>query len=443
VALRLVIPEDRRCEAQLLHDVDSDRRARSMSAPGAEHRRRPRVRWWITVAAAVLAVLAVTGIVRTAISDVAEHETLGSFNVLPSPLPPGPPGSIIRSERLLGAPDGAVAWRVLYHSTDLEGRDIGVSGVVVAPSRWAPSGGWPVVSWAHPTTGAYGRCAPSEALDPFALMAGLHELLAAGYVVAATDYSGMGASGPPSYLIGSTEGRNVLDAARAARALPDAHAGEQLALWGHSQGGQAALFAAQLAPTYAPDLRLRAVAVAAPAADLGLLLNDHRGDVSGVTIGSYAFDAIARVYGPSDPRVDLATLLTPAGAAVVPQIAPRCLLTDVGALHTIAQPAVGHFFAVDPATTEPWRSILSQNTPGSVPVRVPVLVTQGLADELVLPSATTALVTSLCRAGEHVTYREYPGIDHGLAGYRTVPLLLPWLSEVLAGSTPTSSCSST
>lgn len=273
------------------------------------------------------------------------------------------------------------------------------------------------------------------------LIAGLHELIDAGYVVAATDYSGMGADGPASYLIGVSEGNSVLDATRAARAIPEAHAGDALFLWGHSQGGQAALFAAQQAVTYAPELRLTGVAVAAPAAELGTLLADHRNDVSGVTIGSYAFDAIERVYGPADPRVRLDRVLTPTGLDVLPQIAPRCLLTNIDELHRIAEPAVGNFFAVNPADTEPWKTILEENTPGNVTIKVPILVTQGDADELVRPAATTDFVDRLCAAGEHVTFRIYAGIDHGLVGERTVPLLLTWLADVRSSQPPISTCS--
>jgi len=405
---------------------------------GSGHRR---LRRWAAVAAAVvLGVLAVTGLLRQCGEDVVEHSTLGTIEQLPDPLPAGTPGELIRTETLLGAPNGSHAWRVVYHSTDLHGVDIGVSGIVVVPDGPAPEGGWPVVSWAHPTTGATGRCAPSEAEDPFALMAGSHELVDAGYAVVATDYSGMGADGPDSYLIGVTEGNNVLDMVRAGRNIPDSGIGTDLFLWGHSQGGQAALFAGQLVPTYAPELRLRAVAAAAPAADLAQLLADHRDDESGVTIGSYAIDAFVDVYGPSDPTVRLDGVLTPGGAAVVPEIAPRCLLTDVDELHRIAAPVVGNFFAVDPGTTEPWSTILQQNTPGGSPISVPVLIAQGDADKLVLPPATAAFVDQLCGSSEHVTFRTYPGIDHGLVGERTVPYLLTWYADVRAGRSVDDAC---
>jgi pimeloyl-ACP methyl ester carboxylesterase len=388
-----------------------------------------------------VAFVAACGTERRAVEGVAEHETEGTFYTVPSPLPAGAPGSLIRADRLLGAPDGSIAWRVLYRSTDVTGASIGVSGIVVAPTGPAPAGGRPVVAWAHPTTGAVGRCAPSVGVDPFLTVEGLHELLDAGYAIAATDYPGMGADGPPSYLIGVSEGNSVLDAARAARAIPEAEVGDQLILWGHSQGGQAALFAAQGVRQYAPDLDLLGVAVAAPAAELGQLLDDDIGDESGVTIGAYAFDAYQRVYGAQDASLQLSSILSPEGVAAIPQMVPLCLLTQNKELHDIAGPLVGRFLIAAPTTTEPWATLLRQNTPGGQPIGVPMLVAQGEADTLVKPATTAQYVQHLCATGEHVQYDEYRDVDHGLVAYRTIPALLPWIAELIGGRTPSQNCS--
>jgi pimeloyl-ACP methyl ester carboxylesterase len=379
---------------------------------------------------------------REAPEDLVEHETIGSFYDVPDPLPKGEPGELIRSRRLLGAPDGARAWRVLYHSTDREGNDIAVSGVVVAPDLPPVGHARTVVSWAHPTTGAQGeRCAPSTGIDPFLLMEGLDELLRAGYVVAATDYSNMGAAGPASYLIGSTEGRNVLDAVRAAQHIDAAHAGSKTLLWGHSQGGQAALFAGQIQPTYAPELDLRGVAVAAPAGELGELLAADIGDVSGVTIGAYAFGAFQEAYRKEHPDLELTSVLTPEGAAAVPDMMPLCLLGQNKRLHAIATPLIGGFVAKDPTKTEPWATFLTENTPGGEEIHVPVLVTQGRKDELVKPATTTSLVHELCEAGDEVQYRTYSDADHATVAYRTLPLLIPWLKARAADRTLASGAS--
>lgn len=404
-----------------------------------------RVRSAILVAlVGVLALVAVTACSgsaeRRAVEGEIESRTEGTFYEPPTPLPAGQPGDIIRSEDLLGAPDGSHAWRILYHSTDVTGAEIAVSGVVLAPDGDARRGDRTIVSWGHPTTGAAQRCAPSVGVDPFALIEGMHELLDAGYVVVATDYSGMGAPGPDSYLIGTTEGRNVLDAARAARSLKDTGAGSRLLLWGHSQGGQAALFAAQDAPTYAPDLQLAAVAVAAPAVELASLLDDDIVDDSGVTLGAYSFQAYSSVYGPTTPGLDLSTILTPAGIDAVPKMYDLCLLGQNKELHAIAGPLVGSFLKADPAKVEPWATLLQQNTPGATRVDVPMFVAQGLSDQLVKPATTEAYAAKLCAAGEHLDFRTYEDIGHGLVAERAVPDVLPFFSEALAGRTTRTTC---
>jgi acetyl esterase/lipase len=68
-----------------------------------------------------------------------------------------------------------------------------------------------------------------------------------GYIVTATDYPGLGTAGPHPYLVGISEGRAVLDSVRSARNLTQGEAQKRFAVWGHSQGGQAVLYAAVIA----------------------------------------------------------------------------------------------------------------------------------------------------------------------------------------------------
>lgn len=406
----------------------------AQSPDGTQPRRRQR-RWIVTVLAALTATLialfTVTVDRRVDAGIVEEWQAPGFYRTTGSEAS-APPGTIVRSERLLSAPTGSEAWRVLFHSTDVLGHDILTSGIVVAPVGTAPAEGRSIVSWGHPTTGAAQRCAPSVGVDPFILIEGLRDFLEAGYVVVAADYSGMGAAGPDSYLIGATEGNNLLDAARAARSLPTG-ASDRLVLWGHSQGGHAALFAGQRAATYAPELALEAVAVAAPATDLGGLMNADIGDVSGVTISAYAFAAFSSVYGPSTPDADLSDILTPAGAAAVPAMAKLCLFGQNKQLHAIATPLIGRFLSSDPATTEPWKTMLADNTPGATALPVPLFVAQGLDDTLVHPELTSDFVRHEKDLGVDVVYDEIPGTGHGEVALRAVPKVLPWLASVGGG----------
>ncbi|HEY6735596.1 MAG TPA: lipase family protein, partial [Roseiarcus sp.] len=133
-------------------------------------------------------------------------------------------GKLISAEAMAGAPEGTRAYRILYWSTGLDGNPVEVSGVVIAPRGPPPPGGRPVVAWAHPTTGVVSRCAPSLARVFFASIQGLRAMLDRGYVVAATDYPGLGTPEVHPYLVGTSEAHAVLDSVRAARAIPEAAA---------------------------------------------------------------------------------------------------------------------------------------------------------------------------------------------------------------------------
>ncbi len=369
-----------------------------------------------------------------------DEYTDATFYELPETLTPGEPGEIIRTKSIASAPLGTAAWRVIYHSRDLAGNDIAVSGIVIVPDTPAPEGGRTVVSWGHPTTGSAQKCGPSLDLDPFLLIEAMDELLAAGYAVAATDYQGMSVDGPSSYLLGVTEGNNVLDAARAAHNLEDANVGRDLLLWGHSQGGQAALFAAQQAKDYAPELTLKAVAVAAPAADLRVLMSDDIIDVSGVTIASYAFPAFTAAYADRFTTEQMQAILTPAGLAATPQMAAMCLLSQNKQIHAIADPLIGNYVTSDPSTTEPWATLLAENSAGGSPVGVPMFIAQGLADPLVLPAATSGYVARLCSAGEDVTFETYSGVNHDYIADVASPKVLEYFAKAMSGTTAPSNC---
>lgn len=370
---------------------------------------------------------------------VVDEFTDAEFYTLTGTLPEGDPGEVIRSKPILSAPAGSLAWRVIYHSRDMAGNDIPVSAIVVVPETAAGQGELPVVSWAHPTTGSAQKCGPSLALDPFILIEGLDKLLEAGFAVVATDYQGMSVAGPSSYLLGVTEGNNVIDAVRAGRAL-DVGIGSDVLLWGHSQGGQAALFAAQQVGAYAPELTLHGVAVAAPAADLNGLLSDDIIDISGVSIASYAIPAFEAAYADRFPAADMEAILTPAGADAAKRIANMCLVSENDAIHAIAGPLVGAYVTSDPSTTEPWATMLAENSAGGSPIDVPIFVAQGEADTLVIPAITTEYVNRLCTAGEKVEFATYPGVTHGGIATKSLPRVVPWLTDALAGTAPTSTC---
>jgi len=424
-------------------------------APRPRHRARRRSRGAVVVAAA----LALT-LLAVACSGSSDKKTTASpgttagpgypgfndptdpFYIAPNPLPAGQPGEIIRQEPFPGAPAGAQAWRVIYHSTAVDGHDIAVSGVIIAPTGPAPTGGRPILSWAHPTTGVADTCAPSVLSSFWALIPGLSQFLAAGYAVAATDYEGLGTAGVHPYLVGESEGRGVLDAARAARNIADAGAGTRLLVWGHSQGGQAALFAGQLAPTYAPELTLAGVAAAAPAGELAKLLELQQADATGVVLGAYAMNAYLAVYGPAHADMGLDQVVTPAGQSAMAQIVPLCNLTQADQMAPIVAPVIGKFFRPGAGDQQPWKQLLDENSPGRQKTNVPVLITQGTADAVVIPSTTIELANAMCTMGDSLEVKLYDGVPHTTIGYVSAADVAAWLAARLQGTAATPTCGS-
>jgi hypothetical protein len=182
----------------------------------------------------------------TTYSATATSEPTPVTPPAPSATFPSVLGALLMQEAIQGAPFDAAAYRILYRSTGLDGQPIIVSGLIVIPVAQRRTVA-PIVAWAHPTTGVVELCAPSLALFHFQQIQGLRDMVSHGFIVAATDYPGLGTPGPRPYLVGVSEARAVLDSVRAARALPAADAGRRFTVWGHSQGGQAALFGGMIA----------------------------------------------------------------------------------------------------------------------------------------------------------------------------------------------------
>ncbi|MEX0589744.1 MAG: lipase family protein [Xanthobacteraceae bacterium] len=350
----------------------------------------------------------------------------------------GRPGTIIRAEPFPGAPHGASAYRVLYRSIGLKGEPIAVSGVVVIPAGPAPASGREIVAWAHGTTGVARRCAPSLYPQSLTWIHGLEDMLARGYVVSATDFPGLGTPGVHPYLIGPSAGRSVLDSVRAARALPGADAGNRFAVWGHSQGGHAALFTGQIARGYAPELRLAGVAAAAPATELPELFRADIRNPVGKVLGAFALWSWSRVYNFS-----LDAVLRPTVGLVLDHVVKFCndSQSEIAKLAFAAQALEREgFLAVDVTKADPWRKLMAENTPGQAPAGAPVFIAQGTTDPVVRPHVTEQFVGILCGRGTPVRYVPVPGGDHTASAKHGAGPAIAWIAERFAGQPPPSDC---
>jgi uncharacterized membrane protein HdeD (DUF308 family)/alpha-beta hydrolase superfamily lysophospholipase len=358
----------------------------------------------------------------------------------PPPAVPPRPGALVRLEVLAtGIPAGARAWRMLYTTTNPDGSAALASGTVLAPAL-PDAGPRPVVAVAHGTTGIAPKCAPSLSKRPFGhgAEAALERMIDAGWVGVATDYVGLGTRGPHPYLVGESEARAVLDAVRAARAIPSLALAPRVAVWGHSEGGHGALWTGIVAPRYAPELRILGVAAMAPPSDLAALAAATPGTTAGKLVLAYLAASWAQVY----PGLDLARLVTPGTLAVVARLGELCFDgRDALAAAAASEQLLDTIFRPD-ALGGRFGLLLRANSPTGT-IAAPLLIAQGAADQLVSPAAQARFVALRCAAGQPLEYRVYPGLDH-------LPLIAPgsplttelvaWTLARLAGEAPKSSC---
>jgi pimeloyl-ACP methyl ester carboxylesterase len=348
----------------------------------------------------------------------------------------GPPGTLISSEPMRFA--GGQAYRILYRSTGLHDEPIAVSGVVVIPDGAPPPGGRPFVAWAHPTTGVVPHCAPSLAIFAFQQMMGLRPMVERGVVVVATDYPGLGTAGPHPYLVGVSEGRAVLDSVRVARQMPGVGGGNRFAVWGHSQGGQASLYAGLLARSYAPELELVGIAAAAPATELATLMGDDFRTTGGKNLTAMTLWSWSRVFGAPIDKV-----VTPEAIPTIDRLADECIesIFDIMERRRTEKPLEQHFLSVSNiAIVEPWKTLATRNTPGALPANIPLFLAQGTIDNLVLPEVTRAYFTQQCKAGGKVRMIWLPNEGHGFAGRDSADAAVDWMMARFAGEPAPDDC---
>jgi alpha-beta hydrolase superfamily lysophospholipase len=375
----------------------------------------------------------------------------------PRPLPAGRAGKLIWA-RPIQAPKGAVAWKVLYRSTLHDGKAVAVSGLVIAPATKPRRGGRPVVAWAHGTLGGARNCAPSipgnparnlasyyTYTSPYFLDVGVPALtrfLRAGYVVTATDYQGIGTPGVHQYVVGATEARNVLDSVKAAQQIDAAGAGDDVVVFGWSQGGGAAIFAGQAAAApYGKPLRVRGIAALAPAADIGPEF--ARRTPPGPTSSSSPFHNavlglnVVRGLAAAYPRLDTNRVVAPPGRRALRALDVEC---------TIHLGDVLEELAIDPATifTQPvpadWQRRLDENTAGNETTVAPMLIMQGTADTVVDPNGTTQYVKRACSFRPPVNYSVYQGATHQTIPFVAQDRYVRWIADRFAHSRATSNC---
>lgn len=367
-----------------------------------------------------------------------EQSQYDEFYAVPDPVT-GAAGDVIRSE---AAPDwdveGAQATRILYVTETVSGEKRVSSGMVWIPEKEF-KGERNVLAWAHPTVGYGNACVPSRRAihnGPFN-ETWLTQMVADGWVVTGTDYTGMGTQPQPqTYLVGEQEARDVINSVRAARSMDGVNAGKQWGVYGHSQGGHAALWTANTAKKYAPELELVGAAAAAPAADLRATLEQQWDKSVSWEIGPEIAVSWPLVY----PDLEM-SIISPDRETVV-DTAYDC--AQVGKIFgTVRQDVLGErFFNSNPLENQSWAKTIEAETPKPPAPDVPIHLSEGTDDQVVLPNATAALQEEWCKAGVDLTTLWLGNVWHMLVAQDAGPEVVSWFADRFEGKPTASNCDS-
>lgn len=364
---------------------------------------------------------------------------------------PGDLGRILACEHLATL-TGYDEFAIQYVSQGPIGTPHRVTALLYTPS--GGKGSVPLVAVNHGTSGMGPACGPTHSTAVVDYMA--VPMVQAGYAVVATDYPGMGVDeGSVSpYLVGEAEGLSIVDAVRATLRFHDSRfdasqlSGE-LFLAGHSQGGQATLFAhalydSSVGPTllgsisFAPglgDLREfgQAFNAATPTAGVGTLL----------LMGLYGNMAY---YGTPDPS----SWLSSTAAQKLPTILhDQCLSEEEGSIPNqwpnLGQAVTSAFLSAAQGCSfdggacpgfAPWATELEGDVPGAFTSSVPALLMQGEQDTLVLPATTACIAARLEAHGTPVQACGYANADHLSIVSASIQDALSWMAARRKGNSP-------
>ena len=377
--------------------------------------------------------------------DAAAHAAtqgpaLDPFYAPPTQTPAGPHGVLLRWRRVpmqdpLGSPattQELLAWQIIYRSQDSRGNADWVSGLVLRrpglPQGWARA---PVLIYAPATHGLSPACAPSRNL-PLGKdyeLANVLAAVAAGMTVLVPDYQGYLQGQVPTYLAGKDQGHAVLDAFAAAQQLPDAQvsADAPVAIWGYSQGGQSAAWAAEDQPAYAPHMRLKGVAAGGIPAQMPDLIRALNGQVGFGFLASGIVGWNAEYPG----EMPLAEFANERAKQDFVRLTHECvfeaLLSHQG-LRLDDFMKRGSWQALM-ALPRVHRLILEQALGHGSP-KSPMLIYHGRQDEFVPPSQSLHLRQSYCEHGISVRLAMFPS-EHIVTQFQAAQPVLRWLEQRL------------
>ncbi len=363
-------------------------------------------------------------------SEILRTLPITKFYDTPDPLPAGKPGELIRSQEFdeYEIPFSVTAVRILYHSRSASGKDVAASGVVLFPyDKKPPAGGWPVIAWAHGSTGVARSCAPSLMRNighgPFLSM-----YVNLGYAVVATDYTGLGTGFRNAFLDGPSNATDVVNSVPAARAAVP-QLGARWIVMGEAEGGFTAVAVAEKENDIRDPGYLGAIAISNVTSVNGIYADSTRGP-SNLMLTSLAY-GIRTVY----PQFQETDMLTEKALALYHDIEQMCseprTTPELPPVQMVKPGWESNAFV---------RQYFDRNDPGRTRAYGPILVISGATPAATLATMTAQTMSRICKQGDRVQWERYPDLDPGSVLGESVRDQIGWIEGRFSGRPSPTNC---
>jgi hypothetical protein len=360
------------------------------------------------------------------ISGARHNLPLDKFYDVPNPFPPGKPGDLIRSEEFdeYALPPEVLAVRILYHSRSAHGDDVAVSGIVLYPDKKTPTGGWPLIAWAHPLSGVARECAPSLARDlqhgPYLSM-----YVNLGYAVVATDYAGLGTAFRNAFSDVQSNARDVIYSIPAARsALPQLNS-RWIAV-GIEEGGPAVAGVAELESDLHDSGYLGSLVISG--------LDDPRDRYQ--PSGSSSYDTpLFLAYGIKTffPQFNVKDILSNKGLSLYRDVEKSCI--DPG------RQFPAQILKADWANNGFVKQYFARNVLGKRPAQRPMLIISSGLDPGIPIGRTAQVISTMCKQGDQIQFQRYPESEMSDVFGDSVADHISWIEARFADRPAANNCS--
>jgi hypothetical protein len=383
--------------------------------------------WALTVVigCAPDALRAQTKIPQSAKPPIRRTFPLTKFYDTPRPLAPGKPGELIRKEEFeeYDLAPGVLALRILYHSRSSAGEDVATSGVVLYPDANAPTGGWPVIAWAHDLNGVTRQCAPSLARNlqhgPFLSM-----YVNLGYAVVATDYTGLGTNFRSAFSDMQSNAADVVYSIPAAHAaLPQI--GPKWIAIGTGEGGLASVGVAELENEIRDPNYLGAIVISG--------LSDLQDRYQHPEPSALLFLAygIKTIY----PEFEVKDVLTDKALPLYSRI------EQAGGDATDAKLSASEMLKPGWENNRFVKEYFNRNRPGERPAFGSLLAIASGVNPAVPISKVSSVIARMCGQGDRVQFENYADADPGSVIGDSVRDQMNWIQGRFTGRPAPGNCS--